>query len=661
MTSKNETDMNAGLGDISGVFKNQSVSDLSWLQVDEEEYRKNEALPKQNLDIVPDLQKALSMDEDGVPSATLMRPHVVVNRNPLEHHAASSSDVTKAIEIRTSRLVASSVDKREVLGKLSLEFSVPDLRIASHSIKKILSESGLIGNVYIDSSAFPRCASSKDEQKFAISSGKNALFVLSSDKCTGCLKNQGGCCSALGNKQIVDEVPYGSKLSAHYAVKLASEGRPLTLPSKGEVGKFDWKRSLQASFVSQVSTTNPDGVLQARRYNKKMSSLITEKDIEDFVSQKELASVQPKAPSPEFLKYSRRMMEGHDDLSYLASSLDKELSSLAGEYGVLGHSYVDVDAFGSCKIALDFINSKNDAFSRSRNDGVGIVPDYVIRRSSSCPHCKDVDGGPCHSISQVARILPSKVSLDRKAFASSLIRAVGRLALSKDKALNAVRVANSRKSNNWDRLVPMVNLLKASETTNVVSSTAGLVRSYALSNVSGSESIDGRELKNTVSHMMNTGLYGSRLKSAIVTRYAASELKNFPEVGSFIKQNSGVQGNFFIDPTAYVDYGSGCAIGSQSFRKRGAKSILAGDKCTGCMLQTHPGWCSKYAKDILKSIPDEFRQISDESAEASRVEVSTDTSNPVEQFGLASEEITIEPIKSPTTVDFSFSEPSIEL
>ena len=47
---------NSGLGDIDHILCNQGVSDLSWLAIDEEDYRAHETLPKQNLDIIPAVQ-----------------------------------------------------------------------------------------------------------------------------------------------------------------------------------------------------------------------------------------------------------------------------------------------------------------------------------------------------------------------------------------------------------------------------------------------------------------------------------------------------------------------------------------------------------------------------------------------------------------------------
>jgi hypothetical protein len=101
--------------------------------------------------------------------------------------------------------------------------------------------------------------------------------------------------------------------------------------------------------------------------------------------------------------------------------------------------------------------------------------------------------------------------------------------------------------------------------------------------------------------------------------------------------NDGVQGYYFIDPTAYKDYGRGCNDGSKSFRKQGALNVLAGDKCTGCQLQTHPGWCSKYSKELINQVPDEIRKASVEVRKRLSMAKLAPVENPVEKYELASE------------------------
>lgn len=77
----------SSLGDIDDILHNQGISDYSWLNVDVDEYRKFEALPRQNLDMIPELTRALVHDDRDprVPQMIPLKPHVIVNSNPLEH------------------------------------------------------------------------------------------------------------------------------------------------------------------------------------------------------------------------------------------------------------------------------------------------------------------------------------------------------------------------------------------------------------------------------------------------------------------------------------------------------------------------------------------------------------------------------------------------
>jgi len=52
------------LGDLGDFLKEGGVSNLDWFDVDENAYRELDKLPKQNLDIAPDLQ-AIWAHEDG--------------------------------------------------------------------------------------------------------------------------------------------------------------------------------------------------------------------------------------------------------------------------------------------------------------------------------------------------------------------------------------------------------------------------------------------------------------------------------------------------------------------------------------------------------------------------------------------------------------------
>jgi hypothetical protein len=154
------------------------------------------------------------------------------------------------------------------------------------------------------------------------------------------------------------------------------------------------------------------------------------------------------------------------------------------------------------------------------------------------------------------------------------------------------------------------------------------------------------EVRRTISSMMNSGLRGKKLQAAVLSRYSRSDLAQVSEIGVKLAAEDGIQGSYFVDPTAYSDYGHGCNTGSDLLRKKDIPNLFVGSSCTGCRLQTHPGWCSKYAKSLIRQVPDSIRV---EAAERRRPLVAQElppVEDPVRKYGLASE-LTLEPAPAP--------------
>lgn len=634
--AKQNDGFNSGLGDIDHILCNQGVVDLSWLAIDEEDYRKHEALPKQNLDIIPEMQHALSIGkDDDVPHIIPLKPHTIVNQNPVDAPQLSPTDMTAPIRNRVAHLMIAGLPTSEIRQRLSLEFAPGDIKLASDAVNEVLFESGLLGNVYINSKHFPRCASSKIEQKLVKNHAKKALFVLAKESCPGCVCNHGGFCSSM-DKKIVDEIPYGPKLAANYHQQLAAEKRPIDL-SNVSLSKREWKEKIRSAFTQLPIVSSPDGILKIQTRLGPKEPVITAADMAAFWARRSTKTID-STPSAAYVKYARRMMEGHDDVAVLAGSGSSELVSLASEYGLLGHTYLDMDALGGCRNTVSFIQNRNDSFTASRNDGIGNVPDFILRRAAICPTCKGLPDGACAELSRISVITNAKPTLDKRTFARSLIRAIGRGSIAN---LDA-RVAASKVKDdaNWTLLTAQANLYEPKEVS-VASYEGASVNYYhgapSPAHELGKAEMNPEEVRKTLSHLMNTGLSGRSLQAALLKRYSRDDLAQVPEIGRRASVNDGVQGHYFIDPTAYRDYGHGCNDGAKSFRKQGALHVLAGDKCTGCQLQTHTGWCSKYSKELVNQVPEEVVVASREAMKRLPVAKLGPVENPVEKYGLASE------------------------
>jgi len=617
------------LGDIDDILHDQSVSDLSWLDVDIDEYRAYEALPKQNLDWIPEVTKALMEDERDprVPMRIPLRRKTMVNSNPLESPRAPTRSSRASVLNRTAAYVMAGLNPSQVRLRLASEFGLGDLQAAQADIESVFSESGVLGNVYVNASHFPRCAQVGAHREFVAKHGKRALFVLSKPDCVGCVHNVGGRCSSF-KKRIVDQIPYDEETYAHYLPQLVSEHRASAAdapPSPGALQMSDQERKerLRAAFTRVPVLPRPNPVQTIRHQAKPAKPAITEQDIQDFWRRKSSAGSVEPMPSSIYLTAAKRIMLGTADARLLIASLDPEVRKLALEHGLLGHTYLDGDALGGPRAALDLISSRN------------LSPDFVLFRKTYSDQIS-VDALP--KLFQLTEVTSIRPTIGRDAFVQACSRAYKDGRMSAEQMRAAIK--NAKDGSPWARLVSQANLYVPPIATPEVAASSAPRGSFYYGDTSESRnsSMNPDEVRRTIAHMMNTGLYGKALRSAILARYARSDLAQVPEVGHSLAVDDGVQGFYFVDPTIYRDYGKGCSDGSKLFRKQGADRVLAGPSCTGCMYQTAPSWCNKYAKQIIRQIPDEERR---QAAERRSLPLAPSSqapvTNPVDEYGLSAE------------------------
>lgn len=625
-------DVDGTLGDITSLMHNSGVSDLSWLEVDPDEYRKFEALPKQNLDSIPELTRALAWDgqDERVPQLVPMRPHTVVNTNPLEERA-NPNRFAGSVAHRVAHYLMAGMPDSEIAKRIPLEFSPAQIAAESAEALALIHERGLIGNVYVAASHFPRCAQEGPHREFVAKRAPRALYVIAKEQCGGCVHNQGGRCASL-KKEIVPEVPYDQRTVAHYLPELANQGRVAGSVSQMVTSKDGRRELLRRAFLAAPVPFCDGGPMVARTQPKQAHIQVTEADVADFRRRQMLAASADKLPGPNALTVARRMMEGPVDPVAISASLDLEVHGLRSEHGILGSTYLDGDALGGVAETLRFIRTR------------GCDPDFVLLRSVSAA---DASSPAWTELSKSVRVVSSKPAIGRENFERACRRAAVEGRMTREMAESAVR--NASEQSDWAKLTSQANLfVMQQEPRRVEVSSAYIGRVHhmgaTLDERTPVREVDPEEVRRSVSHMMNLGFTGGKLVDAVLSRYTRDELQQFPELGTRLAAEDGVQGTYYVDPTAYPDYGHGCSVGSEAFRKRGAPHVLAASGCTGCRLQTHPGWCSKYAKQLIRSVPDEVRAV----VAARRhlpVLSSAPVRNPVAEFELAAE-LTVDPAPS---------------
>lgn len=619
----------SGLGEIDDLLHNQSVSDLSWLDVDTDDYRAHEALPKQNLDWIPEVTKALMEDERDprVPMRIPLRRNTIVNSNPLERPRPPVRSSRASITNRTAAYAMVGLKPDQIRARLASEFGPEDLQAAQDDINGVLSESGVLGNVYVNASHFPRCAQIGAHREFVAKHGKRALFVLSKPGCAGCVHNAGGRCASF-KKRIVDQVPYDEATYAHYLPQLVSERRASAAdappgPGSLEMSDRERKERLRAAFTRSPAPSRPDPVQTIQHRARPSKPSITEQDVQDFWKRRSSAGASEPMPSPIYLMAAKRIMLGTADARPLVASSDPEVRKLAFEHGLLGHTYLDGDALGGPRAALDLISSRD------------LCPDFVLlRKAYSDPTSADA----LPKLSQLTKVTSVRPPIGREAFVRACSRAHAAGRMSSEQMESAVK--NAKDGSPWARLTSQANLYVPPAVSPATAASSAPRGSFYHGDTSGfrDSPMDSDEVRRTIAHMMNTGLYGKALRSAILARYTRSDLAKVPEVGRALAADDGVQGFYFVDPTVYRDYGKGCSDGSKLFRKQGADRVLAGSSCTGCMHQTAPSWCNKYAKQIIRQVPEAERR---QAAERRNLPLAPSSqapiTNPVEEYGLAAD------------------------
>jgi len=382
------------------------------------------------------------------------------------------------------------------------------------------------------------------------------------------------------------------------------------------------KRRLQAAFGRSPAPPRPDPVRTIQHHARPAKPSITEQDVQDFWRRRSSGSSEPM-PGPIYLMAAKRIMLGTADARSLVASSDSEVRKLAFEHGILGHTYLDGDALGGPRAALDLISSR------------GLSPDFVLlRKAYSDPASSDA----LPKLAQMTQVASVRPEIGRDAFVRACERACSSGRMSSEQAGSAIK--NAKDGSPWARLVAQANLYAPPVPEALTAASSAPRGSFFHGDTSGSRDsrMEPGEVRRTIAHMMNTGLYGKALRSAILARYTRSDLAQVPEVGRALAADDGVQGFYFIDPSVYRDYGRGCADGSKLFRKQGADRVLAGPACTGCMHQTAPSWCNKYAKQIIRQIPEAERRQAAERRSLPLVPANqAPITNPVEEYGLAAE------------------------
>jgi hypothetical protein len=606
------------LGDLSDFLKDSAVSDLGWLDVDAKKYRQEAVVPKQNLDVQPDLEALWSHQDK--PTSAYFVPNVVpvppFKGNDEPHTMGDMSQAHGPLrgrptnlpgeEIRRLARVAmmQSSDPARLRDALVKRFPVQMLQANRNILAEVLAERGLLGRLYINAADFTCETGHKLPGQFVRRYASEAQFVVAKDKCSGCsfakTTPMGGQNCAVFHKEIVMEVPYSEALADAVEDTQKSKGKEV----QASTNQVDPKERIRLALLAP-EIGRPSGAYegQGNAYVQKPVLVSPETANQQLIAAGDLLKkktgdlhLQRKADAIcGFLQ--REMLKGHPatevlkglKLSFPVADLVQTRASwepLFKESGLYGHVYSTQESFDDCHTGADFL-AKHSSMVRAIVEG---------------PKC-----GTCiyHKVSRCMLYGRPVVKNAEAIYTPETVSAV----LLEQRTAGRLPAWDTKQATVWgttprEQLKAIhAGLARDGLPLSQASNRLDIMRGFYGNTPQTPMDPQRRPEVLAVRKFLNEGLYGNSLRLAMRLKFEpAAIIAAQQELRPFLAEQ-GLQGIYFVDPSVYADYGSGCEEASNLFRSKSIRYATVGPKCSGCVLQTQPGYCSKLNKELVVQPP----------------------------------------------------------
>lgn len=614
--------------DFGKFLKDSSVADLDWLDVDEAQYRELDNLPKQNLDIQPDLEalwnregesatKYLVPNVGTIPTQGIKNPHTMGDMSALHGNLRGQAE-----EIRKVARLAlmQSTDTTRLRNELVKRFDLETLRGNRTVLAEVLQERGLLGKLYVAASDFSTCAQGGQPADFVRRYANGARYVLAKTACGDCRHSKTSTTGAqhcgVFHKEIQLEVPYSDALADVVERAQKGQGREV-LASEG----IDPKERIRSAYLATTAARVTDAY-QGLGVSKTKPVAATAAEVKDqlisasSLLRKKQAEVEVQ-PVLAFLH--REMVKGHTHEELvrtlkLAFSEDllvrtrDQWQPLFRESGLYGVVYTKQASFDDCHKGADFLAKHNPSVR-------------AIVAGAKCGSC---------FYNKAARCLMYGKSLVKNAsevITSETVEAV----LLEHRTAGRLQSWDTKTASAWgDTPAKALRAIHAAAqqapTPQVAPVRMGFMQGFYGQKVEHSTSdFTRRDIVKQASKYLNEGLYGQDLLTALKTRFEVRDIKAAADVLRPVVAEQGLQGIYYVDPSVYDDYGRGCHEASRLHRSRLVGYVKQGSKCESCVHQTKRGFCSVINKELVDEPPyvDKMAQQREILASGQSTEVTT--------------------------------------
>lgn len=591
--------------DLTQFFKEGSgsgPSKLDWLDVNEKDYQALDRLPKQNLDITPDL-KALWSHEDK-PSTSFI-PNTGDAPRTMGDMSQLHGPLRRAPEdlIKTARLaVMQTTDPQKIHHTITSRFDGSMIRAAKVELSEVFAERGLLGRFYVDAADFGDChTGSKKASEFVRRFAGEARFVKAKTACGGCIHRQATGHCGVFHKQIVLDVPYTDELAAQVESMQQAKGRPVQA-SEG----VDPKTRIRNAFVGGAPSTPQAAGFSGRsqQAQKPIESKVSTADqliaVSNLTKKREVEAQQKVAAQqarPIVAMLKREMLKGRSK-GELSQALrlafdERDLRSAQAawspvykEAGLYGALYTTQDSFEDCREGAGFL-AKHGSMAKA------------VVAGEKCGSCIFNKVGRCLMYGKP--LLKTAEDL----YTPEMVRQVldehkmaGRLPFGAEHMDWGADPATQLRNIHEAAMSPKPVLASGVRGTIERAFTGGGQQSFETSEVTKNEIVKAAR------QYLNEGLYGTDLAAVMRSRFEVRDLAATRNELRLAFAEQGLQGIKYIDPTVYDDYGKGCKTAERLHRSRsGVKYAKVGSKCDSCVHQTRPGHCSVIGKQLVVEPP----------------------------------------------------------
>jgi hypothetical protein len=605
------------LGDLSDFLKDAAVSNLDWLDVDAKKYRTESVVPKQNLDVRPDLEAL--WDHKDKPSTTYLIPNVVpvppFKGSGEPHTMGDMSQAHGALQkgtdligegIRRMARVAlmQSPDPERLRAALLKSYDLETLNAHRQVLVETLQERGLLGKLYISASDFDCQTGHKLPGQFVKRYANDAPFVIAKDTCAECVYAKktpvGGQNCAVFHKEIVVDVPYTEALAQAIEETQKAKGKEVKTASD----RLPRERIRLALLAPETGRPTANGPYQGQGTAYVRAPVVVPPEIANQkliqagdLLRKKNASVLNERKATEILGFlQRELLKGLDvtevakglRLSFSLEDLQgtrNEWEPLFKEAGLYGHVYSTQESFDDCHTGADFL-AKHGSSVRAIVEGPKCASCIYHKVSRCMLYGKPViaSAEALYTPETVAAVILETTTANR------LAPIDGKVASSSGSPrdqLKAIHRALRRDG---------LPLQAAPGRLDIMRAFHGNAPQQKFDPLRRPEVIAARKF-------LNEGLYGEKLRLALRCRFEPEAIIAAKNELRPVLAEQGLQGIYYVDPSVYDDYGAGCDEAMRLHRSRVLRYAKVGPKCSGCVLQTQPGFCSKLNKELVVEPP----------------------------------------------------------